>query len=166
MFIPKDVIRLIAKKCDLKTQVRCRLLNKYWYSALDDIYLSPLKFVIADFDEITGNETIYGIYDVNQDEYYEYDVETKIECLDNLSINSFEITDIKEIYFCVFTGHHQYFLGKTKDSYFLLDEEFSPSWTDRYLYFSNSLTKLVKSEMTKHCKEHFFAFLDGINNKN
>jgi len=146
---PKDVIRLIAKKCDLKTQVRCRLLNKYWYSALDDIYLSPLKFVIADFDEITVNETIYGIYDVNQDEY-KYDIETEIECLDkNLVINSFEITDIKEIYYKDSPGYNQYILGKTKDSYFFLDEDYSPTpsysaWSNRNVYFFEFIDKIIK----------------------
>ena len=142
---PNDIIRLIAKKCDLKTQVRCRLLNKRWYSALDDVYLTPIEI---------------EIYDV-ETENYSYDIETEIERLDkNLNIDSFGLTDIKEVYFQDSPGYNQYILGKTKDLYFFLDEEFAATpdyyaWAKREVYFSKSLTKLIKFGMTQYSRRRF-----------
>ena len=148
---PKDVIRLIVKKCDLKTQVRCRLLNKYWYSDLDDVYFPTVEINIENYDT---------------DEEFHPDEE--FDCVENdLDVNSFDIKNVQEIYIENINNRWECqgsLLGKINNIYFYLEDSGGGTpgcceWQKRYIIFSRKLINLirfglndnVRKELLKRC---------------
>lgn len=138
----KDVIRLIAKKCDLKTQIKCRLLNKYWYSALNDVYLPSIECNLNDYFEY--NEFFHPEEEFN---YVEKD----------LKVNSFEINDVSKIYMENVSVNWETWgslLGKTNNLYFYFEDSGGGTpgcceWQKRELIFSKKLINLIRFGLTE-----------------